>query len=255
MRWRVLPMLLSGAVVLACEDPASPPPPPNRAPTLDSLIIDPERAASGHPVEVAAYARDPDGDALTYDYQPDGGYIMGSGARVTWHPPENVGPHGMTVRVRDGRGAQASGRAGILVIAPTLLAGEIWALDGENTLWGTKILIYRTYDDFLEWRPAQPPAVVYSQSHFGAAFTFEVIAPGEYWIDAWQDYNHSGRLDAGDRYGVAGHGEPIDVREAQTTDIGQIQLYLSHAPLFDESNAGGVDEVAQARKFTVLRSP
>jgi len=234
MRGRVLLLLVPGILAQACDEPASPPASPNHAPVIDSLITSPAQVAPGRLVQVQVRAHDEDGDALTYVYQPDAGSVQGTGATVAWLTPSSPGNYGISVVVRDGRGAEASDRSGITVVPPTLMVGEIFAVDGENTLWGTMILIYRSLADYEQWRPAQPPTIVESASHFGAPFVVDVIEPGTYWVDAWQDSNHDGCLDAGDRYGAYGffNGSvhPIEIRESLTTDIGQIQLYLNHAP-------------------------
>lgn len=82
---------------------------PNGAPTIISLIANPEWTAPAGSVEVACDASDPDEDVLSYEWTADGGDFSGTGANVTWTAPQEVGTYNITVVARDGYGGEDTG--------------------------------------------------------------------------------------------------------------------------------------------------
>jgi hypothetical protein len=70
-----------------------------------------------------------------------------------------------------------------------------------------------------------------SGQFFGASFEFPVVAPGPYYLLAWQDRDNDGKVSDGDLAGVYRDsletrfpGEPLKVRQGWTVDAGDIEM-------------------------------
>ena len=100
--------------------PPPPPPPdppaPNRPPTV-SVSCDPCEVLVNETVNLRADASDPDGDALTYQWNAPTGEFTGGRDRVTttWQAPGDAGAVPVSVTVSDGNGGSASDTANITV--------------------------------------------------------------------------------------------------------------------------------------------
>jgi hypothetical protein len=92
-------------------------------PTIASLIASPGWATPSSTIQITCTASDPDHGQLSYDWSADGGTISGNGSAVNWTAPDAAGAYDITVVVRDGYGAEATGRLGLSVnlgIPPTV---------------------------------------------------------------------------------------------------------------------------------------
>jgi hypothetical protein len=76
--------------------------PQNQAPSISSVVIDPNPVSVDSSATIAVSASDPEGDQLTYFYEVTGGLIEGSGSRVIYNPPAFPGVYVLTVKVSDG---------------------------------------------------------------------------------------------------------------------------------------------------------
>lgn len=92
----------------------------NRRPQLDAVVARRGRevvrhARPGETIEVAALARDTDGDRLAYAWKSDSGKLGSGEAAVSWALPERPGAYTAYVLVSDGRGGDTQGRVTIAV--------------------------------------------------------------------------------------------------------------------------------------------
>ena len=94
-------LLLAAAVLASCndDDPAAP---ANGAPVISSLTADPATVEVAAASTVTCVATDPDGDALTYQWNCDAGTLAGTGNAVTWTAPAAAGAATVTCAVSDG---------------------------------------------------------------------------------------------------------------------------------------------------------
>ena len=108
-----------GVRVYTPPPPPPPPPAPNRPPTV-SVSCDPCEVLVNESVNLRADASDPDGDALTYQWNAPAGQFTGGADRATttWQAPDDAGPVPVSVTVSDGNGGSASDTANITVNAP-----------------------------------------------------------------------------------------------------------------------------------------
>jgi hypothetical protein len=107
----------------------TPPPPPNRAPTVESVApsistvtraCPPPATSSNCPssstVTLVANASDPDSDQLLYTWSVTGGRLSGEGRQVTWDLTDAAnGSYTATVEVNDGNQHTATGSATVTV--------------------------------------------------------------------------------------------------------------------------------------------
>jgi hypothetical protein len=107
-------VILAAALILpACAAPAVVKPPPTPPP---AAVSQPEiRGITGlrewNPnVEssLLCAAVDPGGNPLTYTWTAENGTIKGEGQKVIWVPPGELGEYGITVKVTNGKGGEAS---------------------------------------------------------------------------------------------------------------------------------------------------
>ena len=102
--------------------PATPPVPPNRAPTVKARC-EPCTVEVGRQLTASADAQDPDGDTLRYRWTAPTGTFASPGDRQTpWTAPGQVGAVPLTVTVDDGKGMTASDTVTVQVIAPAAKA-------------------------------------------------------------------------------------------------------------------------------------
>jgi len=87
--------------------------------------------------------------------------------------------------------------------------------------------------DGVAWDSASVYAVVPDSGgqFFRASFEFPVVAPGPYYLLAWQDRDTDGKVGDGDLTGVYGGphepglpGKPVMVHEGWTVDAGEIEM-------------------------------
>jgi len=71
---------------------------------------------NGAETDLYCLAEDIDGDNLTYSWTAENGAVSGSGSRVSWLPPADMGTYPVKVTVRDGRGGEVSETISIRVL-------------------------------------------------------------------------------------------------------------------------------------------
>ena len=116
-RWPAI-MVIVGLVMLfpttSCQ------PPDNYAPVINSLEADAEWTLPSGSINVTCNASDRDGDALGYDWSAGGGTIAGTGDRIIWTAPQDVGVYDITVVVEDGQGGNKTGTLSLIAATGTL---------------------------------------------------------------------------------------------------------------------------------------
>ena len=209
-------------------------PPANRNPTVQSVNVNPSTVNAGGLATVTVTANDPDGDALTYAYTPNGGAVSGSGSQVTWTAPGNAGAYSVSVQVSDGKGGSATG-SGNLTVNPavTQIVGTAGLPAGSaGDLSNAKVSIYTSLDTWNLNQPVKFGAVTGA----GATVSFTLadnIVPGNYYLDVWKDIDNSATWSVGDFvgwYGTGGLGSPtltqFSINSGQTVNTGKINMYL-----------------------------
>ena len=71
---------------------------------------------NGEETDLHCIASDGDGDPLTYIWTVEEGAIYGSGNRVSWLPPEELGTYPIKLTVRDSRGGETTETINIRVL-------------------------------------------------------------------------------------------------------------------------------------------
>lgn len=106
-------------VAITLQSLDAPPPFDNAVPIIDSLVASASRVLPGGNIALRATAHDPDElDTLTYSWAATGGAFTTAGAAImTWTAPQAPGVYGLTLTVTDSRGAAASIRLDITVVA------------------------------------------------------------------------------------------------------------------------------------------
>ncbi|MBM3331520.1 hypothetical protein FJY68_06665 [candidate division WOR-3 bacterium] len=113
---------------------------------------------------------------------------------------------------------------------PTTVYGQLALKPGEE---GDVRLARVELHDSAAWDSAPVYAVAPEAGgqFFRAAFEFPVVAPGPYYVLAWQDRDSNGRVSDGDLVGVHGDsnqlrrpGAPVIVYKYWTVDAGEIQM-------------------------------
>ena len=98
--------------------PATPPMPPNRAPTVKARC-EPCTVEVGRQLTASADAQDPDGDTLSYRWSsPTGTFANPADRQTPWTAPGQLGSVPLTVTVDDGKGMTATDTVTVQVIAP-----------------------------------------------------------------------------------------------------------------------------------------
>ena len=78
----------------------------NSAPTISSLVADPDWTSPLGTIRLTCEASDSDEDELTYEWTATGGDISGTGAAVNWTAPQEVGVYNVTVVVKDSHASE-----------------------------------------------------------------------------------------------------------------------------------------------------
>ncbi|MGA9047466.1 MAG: hypothetical protein WB588_00530 [Dehalococcoidia bacterium] len=79
----------------------------NRAPAITDLSSSQMNVTPGGSTVITCTASDPDGDIVRYSWNASGGYISGTGNKVSWMAPNNTGDFGITCVVSDGKGGES----------------------------------------------------------------------------------------------------------------------------------------------------
>jgi hypothetical protein len=90
----------------------------NDPPEISRIHVDPEEVPAGDSATINVIAIDPDGDELEYSYIPEAGDISGTGNKVVWTAPMDVGEYEIKVVVTDPLGFGVEDTVRITVIYP-----------------------------------------------------------------------------------------------------------------------------------------
>lgn len=93
----------------ACSSTSTAPeiPPENNNPIITKIEYTKD-VFNGAETDLHCLAEDSDGDPLTYTWKAEKGSVSGSGSRVSWLPPADLGIYSVKVTVKDPRGGDAS---------------------------------------------------------------------------------------------------------------------------------------------------
>jgi len=117
----------------------------NGAPQFESVSTFEEGVRPGASVPVSCSAVDPEGDAISYEWQAGYGEVQGNGASIVWIAPAKLGSYVLTVLARDTYGAEtrrdllisvspsATPRLGAFVVEPV----DHDLLKLEDGVWDT----------------------------------------------------------------------------------------------------------------------
>jgi len=87
-------------------------------PIIDRVVALRNQIPPNDTTTVRVEARDPQGEALSYEWSSQSGMLSSStGQRVLWTAPANAGNYGVRVKVRNGKDKQAEASVTIAVIA------------------------------------------------------------------------------------------------------------------------------------------
>lgn len=206
----------------------------NGNPVISAVVVNPASVSAGGQVFITVTASDPDGDALTYTYLPNGGAVSGSGSSVTWTAPTIAGAYSVTVTVTDGNGGSATASGTLTVTAAsnvTRVTGTASFPAGTSgDLSNAKVSLYTSYENWNFNQPIKFAAVTGA----GASVSFEItdVLPGNYYMDVWKDIDNSATWTVGDYvgwYGSGGLGSPalteFQITQGQTLSF-TISMYI-----------------------------
>jgi LmbE family N-acetylglucosaminyl deacetylase len=128
--------------------------PPNRAPQITAgPTATPAAITHAQTTSLSVTATDADGDSLTYSWVPVGGSISGSGATVTFTPPQvpSATTFRIDVQITDGRGGSATSFVNVTVTppnrAPQMTAGPTATPAAINDLQTASLSVTATDAD------------------------------------------------------------------------------------------------------------
>lgn len=212
--WGAVFAVLALGVFAGCgdDDDSTVAPQQNRSPVITAVTVTPASVQAGGTANVTVLATDPDGDALTYSYVPNGGSITGLGASVSWiaPSPSASGTFSVAVTVSDGKGGQAQQSGSLYVevpVAQTGIRGTIVAPAGVQV--DLRNMLIRLYNDINGYLADAPDITTTAQgAEFSVQFSFiNNIPPGTYYLDCWKDMDNSGSYTAGDVWSVYATGQ------------------------------------------------
>jgi outer membrane protein OmpA-like peptidoglycan-associated protein len=188
--------------------PPPPPPAPTNGPPTVTATCDPCTVEVGKTSTVTADARDPDGDALTYQWRANSGSLTSPTNRVTpWTAPNQVGPVPITVTVDDGHQHQASATTTINVVAPTVRQYNFEDVHFDFDRYNLRPDALRILDEAVSAMQADPTLRLEIEGHTCSIGTAEYnLALGERRAGAVRDYLASRGI-SGDRLRTVSYGE------------------------------------------------
>jgi hypothetical protein len=215
--------------VVGCGSDSKTTEPTNRAPVINQVTVTPSTINAGQSATVTVIAQDPDGDAMTYQFQGPG-TILPNLAMATWTPPSVAGSHTISVTARDPDGAVSAAGLGYVTVTAvqqqTGIRGTITAPPGVQVdLRNMLVRVYSSYGDYLADAPATFAAA--QGTEYSITFTFPNLPPGStYYVDAWKDMDGSASYTVGDVWSVYATGAwpnqtvaPVIVTNGNMTDI------------------------------------
>jgi Tol biopolymer transport system component len=138
------------------------------APVITSITADPSVVSQGGSSTITVVASDPDGDELSYTYEPTGGEISGDGSVVTWTAdvaahgaPPIVGKFKIDVTVSDGKGSVSDSVDIILAESkivkditfltdtPEQEFAPIWTADGSQIMYVFQRTAWNDRDSYI----------------------------------------------------------------------------------------------------------
>jgi uncharacterized protein (DUF2141 family) len=231
----VLLFLVGISLTVGCNDNKTTNPPVNHPPNQPVVMVSPGSVAAGGTATITVQCTDPDGDALTFSYQANGGSVIGSGAMATWTAPAAAGTYQVSVIASDGKATSLAGTGSLTVTGggsttTGTITGAVHLPPGlPGDLSNSRVAIYQNYDDWNNDRIIMQTVVQGSGAN--VTFTLTNVPPGNYYLDVWQDTNGDTFFDAGDWWGVNGTSQwpspnfaPISVIAGQTSTANIIMI-------------------------------
>ncbi len=203
----------------------------NSAPTITSVTATPNTVAKGGKSQITVIAVDPEDDDLTYTFDVNGGNLAASGNDATWVAPNQPGKYTVHVSISDGHNTTTAWVALTVFVPLTTLTGSLTLPDGlDGDLSVARVMLKAggvdtNSDQLIRYATVDGQGSVVS-------FLFEDVTPGRYFLEAWRDSDHNGRLSEGDYVGEYGTTSvpgnelpPLQLQEGQTRFV-QIQMGL-----------------------------
>jgi hypothetical protein len=137
---------------------------------------------------------------------------------------------------------------------PTTVYGRLELKPGQD---GDMRLVRVELHDSAAWDSAPVYAIVPESGgqFFRTSFEFPAVAPGPYYLLAWQDKDADGKVSDGDVTGVYGGphepgspGKPVIVHEGWTVDAGSIEM--ARYAVLEATAAGGRSQSGETTGFT-----
>ncbi len=172
------------------QPPPTPLPPGNRPPTVQARC-EPCTVEAGKTATVTADATDPDGDALTYQWNAATGRFQNPADRQTvWTAPQQEGPVQAAVTVSDGKGGTASASVTLQVLpAPPVLELNFEDVFFDFDRFTLRPDALRLLDDAMVTLQANPTRSIVIEGHTCNIGTAEYnLALGDRRAAAVRDY-------------------------------------------------------------------